>query len=188
MRIPRLAFALLLATVFVLASNLVMGRVRAHTRGRVLMLMAKPAEATLCLVRSIHTGKRSCSFEQTEGAEGRRGAYTFRVISNDGDHVELGIRAAQIYRSLSKDEMKGCQKPSTIKPGETLHIDVPGAGNMEVKGELWDHYPSPGEVWDHVQSKPLPTAVNERESCGTNPDRGIIVLAQKLSKSGNYTH
>ena len=78
-RIPRLAFALLLATVFVLASNLVMGRVRAHTRGRVLMLMAKPAEGhTLPCTLYTYTGNNaSCSFEQTEERKVAEGLIRF---------------------------------------------------------------------------------------------------------------
>ncbi len=43
MRIPRFAFAMLLAATVVLGSSLVMVRVRAHTQGPVLMLTAKSA-------------------------------------------------------------------------------------------------------------------------------------------------
>jgi hypothetical protein len=153
MRIPRFAFALLLVAVCVLASGLVIGSVRAHTRRRVLMLTAKPAEGhTLPCTLSVG-GDGSCRFVQMEGAVGGRGGYEFRIIADDGKQIELGIRSARVYRHISNDDIdKLPETPYSFTPGETLHIDVPGAGDMAVNGELWDHYPSPGEVWDHVQS------------------------------------
>jgi hypothetical protein len=152
-RIPRFAFALLLVTVFVLASGLVIGSVRAHTRGRFLMLAAKPAEGhTLPCTLSVG-GDGSCRFVQMEGAEGGRGVYKFRIIADSGKQIELGVRSARVYRQVSNDDIEELVETTySFTPGETLHIDVPGAGDMAVSGELWDHYPSPGEVWDHVQS------------------------------------
>jgi len=152
-RIPRFAFVLLLVAVFMLASALVIGRVRAHTRGRVLMLAAKPVEGhTLPCTLSVG-GDGSCRFVQMEGAEGGRGVYKFRIIADDEKQIELGIRSARVYRHISNDDIDELPETAySFTPGETLHIDVPGAGDMAVNGELWDHYPSPGEVWDHVQS------------------------------------
>ncbi len=152
-RIPRFAFALLLVTVFVLASSLVIGSVRAHTRGRFLMLAAKPAQGhTLPCTLSVG-GDGSCRFVQMEGAEGERGVYKFRIIADNGRQIELGIRSARFTGQVSNGDIEELPEAAySFTPGETLHIDVPGAGDMAVSGELWDHYPSPGEVWDHVQS------------------------------------
>lgn len=153
MRVPRFAFALLVVTVAVLACSLVVGSVRAHTRGRWLMLMAKPAEGHTLICPLLATGKWSCKIVQTEGTDGGRGIYEFRAIADDGHSFDLGIRSARVYHQVSQDE--GDQLPETtytFRPGETLHIDVPGAGDMAINGEVWDHYPSPGELWDHFQS------------------------------------
>jgi hypothetical protein len=153
-RIPRFAFALLMIAVSVLVSGLVIGSVRAYTRGRVLMLTAKPAEGhTLpCTLRAGENG--SCRFVQMEGSEGGRGVYTFRIIADDGKHIELGVRSARIHRQISNnndiDELP--ETTYSFTPGEALHIYVSGAGDLEVSGKLWDHFPSPGEVWDYAQS------------------------------------
>ena len=153
MRIPRFAFALLVVTVAVLASSLVVENVRAHPRGRWLMLMAKPVQGHTVICPLVADGKWSCKNVQMEGEKGGRGIYEFRAIADNGESFELGIRSALVYYQVSKDE--GDQLPETtysLRPGETLHIDVPGAGDMAISGEVWDHYPSPGELWDHMQS------------------------------------
>jgi hypothetical protein len=152
-KIPRFAFALLLVAVIALASTMVIGSVRAHTRGRVLMLTAKPAEGhTLPCTLSV-TGGGSCRFVQMEGTADGRGVYKFRIIADEGKQIVLGIRSARIDRQVSNDDIDQLPEATyPFKPGETLHIEVPGAGDMAVNGELWDHYPSPGEVWDHAQS------------------------------------
>lgn len=88
----------------------------------------------------------SCSFMG-------RGVYKFRIIADNGKQIELGIRSARVYRQVSNGDIEELPETAySFTPGETLHIDVPGAGDMAVSGDLWDHYPSPGEVWDHVQS------------------------------------
>lgn len=154
MRIPRIAFVLLLVAVFVQASSLAIGKVRAHTRGRLVMLIAKPAEGHTVLC-TMYTEEKNgiCDTVQMEGTEGGQGVYKFRMIADDGDRIELGILAARVYHHVSKDEL--ANMPVTVysfKPGETLHINVPEAGDLAINGELWDHYPSPGELWDHMQS------------------------------------
>jgi hypothetical protein len=152
-RIPRFAFALLLVVVFVLASGLVISSVRAHTRGRVLMLTARPAEGHTLSCTLVSATNGYCRTVRMEGTNGGRGVYTFRIIGDDGKQIELGIRSARIYRPISNDEVEELPETAySVTPGETLRIDVPGAGTMEVDTKLWDHYPSPGEVWDYAQS------------------------------------
>jgi hypothetical protein len=153
MRIPRFAFALLVVMVVVLTCSLVVQNVRAHTRGRVLMLVAKPAQGHT-LICSLSAGDRGmCKFAQMEGAESGRGLYELRAIADNGASFELGIRSARIYHQPSKDEVDQLPETTyTFRPGETLHVDVPGAGDLAINGEVWDHYPSPGELWDRMQS------------------------------------
>lgn len=158
MRIPRLAFAFLLIAVVGLSSNLLIGRVRARTQGKVLMLTAKPAEGhtLLCGLR-LRDSVQFCSFAQPEGAAGGHGIYKIRIISDDGENVQLGIRSERAYGKLSKQDIESMtdslpEIPYSFKAGETLRIKVPGAGEMAINGELWDHYPSPGEAWDRMFS------------------------------------
>ena len=154
MRIPRFAFALLLIAVVGLGSNLVIGKVRAHTKGRLFMLIAKPAEGgTLVCGVSAPNPDGVCDTIRMEGENGGRGLYKFRIISDDGERVQLGIRSARLYRQASKDDLYNLPEATYwAKPGETLHVDIPGAGDMAVNVEVWDHYPPPGELWDHMQS------------------------------------
>ncbi len=154
MRIPRLAFAFLLLAVVGLSSNLLIGRVRAHTHGKVLMLTAKPAEGHTLLC-GLHLGDnvQFCKFVQMEGAAGGLGVYKFRIISDDGENVQLGIRSERAYSKVSNDDIDGLSEtPYWFRAGETLRVNVPGAGEMAINGELWDHYPSPGEAWDRMLS------------------------------------
>ncbi|HET6175641.1 MAG TPA: hypothetical protein VFE61_01835 [Candidatus Sulfotelmatobacter sp.] len=95
------------------------------------------------------------SFEEKEGAactfvqmaEGSGGLYGFRIISNDGDRIQLGIRALANLsargRSVTSDEVKGLPETSYLfQPGKSLQINVPGSGVMVITGELLDHLPS----------------------------------------------
>jgi hypothetical protein len=154
MRIPRFAFALLMVAVVLMGSSLVIGKVRAYTKGRLFMVIAKPAEGHTVLCGVSPANKDGvCESIRSEGTNGGRGLYKFRIISDDGERVQLGIRSARIYHQVSKDDLYNLPETTYwLKPGETLHIDVPGAGDMAVNVEEWDHYPSPGELWDHMQA------------------------------------
>jgi hypothetical protein len=154
MRIPRFVFALLLVVVVGLSSSLVIGSVRSHTLGKVLMLTAKPANGhTLPCTLSLRDKAGSCRFVQMEGTAGGRGIYKFRIVSDDGENIQLGIRSARVYRYVSNDDIDSLpETPYWFRAGETLRINVPEAGELAINGELWDHYPSPGEVWDRMQS------------------------------------
>jgi len=154
MQIPRFAFILLLVAVVAMGSSLVIGKVRAHTKGRLFMLIAKPAEGhtVFCGVAGVDK-EGVCDTIQMEGTKGGLGLYKFRIIADDGERFELGVRSARVYHAASRDDLY--KLPETtywFKPGETLHINVTGAGEMAITGEAWDHYPSPGELWDHMLS------------------------------------
>jgi hypothetical protein len=118
MRIPRLAFALLLIAVAVLGSSLVIVRVRAQTQGKALMLTAKPADShsLRCALSLAEKEGAACTFVQM--AEGSGGLYGFRIISNDGDRIQLGIRALANLsargRSVTSDEVKGLPETSVL--------------------------------------------------------------------------
>jgi hypothetical protein len=143
MRIPRFAFALLLAAVVVLGSSLTIVKVRAHTQGKALLLTSKTASGSTlhCLLSMGDKKFNSCEHE--EANDKVVGLYGFRFISRDGDRVQLGVRAERGpnlgFSTAGVDKLP--ETPYWFQPGETLKIDVPGEGTMAVTGEWLDYMP-----------------------------------------------
>jgi hypothetical protein len=144
MRIPRFAFALLLAAIVVLGSSLTIMRVRAHTQGPVLMLMAKSATGHIvrCALSILDSRAEPCSSVQMVpgGAE----LTGFRVISEQGDRIELGVRAGFLSGSgpfSSSDTKNFPEAQYWYQFGEKLEVKMEGADAMTVTGELVDHMP-----------------------------------------------
>jgi hypothetical protein len=147
MRIPRLAFALLLVAAAVLGSGLAVMKVGAHTQGPVLMLTARPAAGNpvRCALSTVDKNADFCA--QLDPGQH---IYAFRVISVDGDRMELGVRVQftsavstpSIQTSSLQDVYNIPERRYWFEVGETLEIDVPGSGQMTVTGELMDHMPS----------------------------------------------
>jgi hypothetical protein len=150
MRIPKLVFALLLVTIVVLGSSLAIVKARARTQRTVLMLTAKTADGK--------TVRCSLSLEDKNFARCVSlfvdRLYGFRVVSNDGDRVELGVRMGLTAVGALSSQVDGLpEKLYWLRPGEKLEIEMPGAGPMVVTGELMDHMPAlvandPGEQMD----------------------------------------
>lgn len=148
MRIPRLAFALMLVAIFGLSGGLALVKARSQASGSVLLLRAKiPGKGVI----SICTGKVSpeqdmCSFGQV----GLPGTLTgsLRFISREGDRVQIGIRAK--YEPPEKEaattfdaELKGVPlEPYWMEPDKPLNVSVAGFGTMEIFGEFRDHEPA----------------------------------------------
>jgi hypothetical protein len=149
MRIPRLAFALLLVAVLVLGSGLVIVKVRAQAQGSVVMVTVRyeTGGSVLCPLLSQQQPPWSC-----QGiADVKFGylPYKLTLISKDGDRVKLGLRTNFVSFAGA-----GTQTVSTMgienqpeseywfQPGEELKINVPGAGQIKLTGELKDHMPS----------------------------------------------
>jgi hypothetical protein len=145
MRIPRFAFALAVMVIVALGSGLVMVTARAHTQGSVLLMTATPptGEAIHCALSITDPKWGTCASLQPESMLG------FRVISSNGDRIEMGIRATftgakesvgSLFLSLS-DLEKIPEKQYWFQPGEKLDIAVAGWGTMVLTGELTDHIP-----------------------------------------------
>src|SRR5580700_6448924 len=92
-RMPTAAFALMLVAIIALASSLTIVKVRAHSHGVVLMLTAETASGRTVRCALSFDDRRldSCASEQI--VTGVRELYGFRIISRDGDRIELGVRA-----------------------------------------------------------------------------------------------
>jgi hypothetical protein len=150
MRIPRIAFALLLVAVVVLGSGLAILKVRAQTVGQVLMLTVKPENGQSMLCPLSQDGRAPfCSSVLTL----KSGLLVngFRIISRDGDRIELGVRArltafpVKVGQAVdaSTDAIRNLPESTYwFEPGEKLEIDVLGSGPLTVTGELTDHVPS----------------------------------------------
>ena len=142
MRIPRFAFGLMLIVIVVLGSTLTMVKVRAHEQGSVLMLTAKTASGyTVHCALSLQYNAAACGAAQVQG--GVEEQYGFRLISKDGDLIQLGVRASAEpgLHPWTHDIEKLPENPYWFQPGEPLKVDVPGSGQMTITGELLDHMP-----------------------------------------------
>jgi hypothetical protein len=160
MRIPRFAFALLLAGVLVLGSSLAIMKVRAHTEGPVLMLTAKTASGhTIRCALSLVDGKAaSCGGVQAVAGSGGE-AFKFRVISQQGDRIELGLRAKFFAGTGSLSSEEAERLPETtywLQPGEKLEAKMEESAPMIVTGELMDHMPTSLAVGGEEQLDPHP--------------------------------
>jgi hypothetical protein len=151
MRIPKLAFGVMLIAIIALSSGLVIVRARAGAAtGRFLELKYKlppTGQEDVCVMRADGSQKDNlCNFVH-HGRDGLLLVNT-RVTPNSGNRTQLGIRAKYIpgagevevhYNdSLFKDI------PETLlslKPGEKQEIQVAGLGTIGVEGEYLDHIP-----------------------------------------------
>ena len=143
-RIPRLIFALLLATIVVLGSSLAIVKVRAHTHGTVLMLTAKlPDGKNVRCSLSLEDKKFArCAWMALDRV------YAFRVIADEVDHVQLGMRIGHSADlagtgALTDDNVDRLpERQYSFQPGGKLEIPLAWAGTMVITGELMDHMPS----------------------------------------------
>lgn len=151
MRIPKLAFGVMLIAIIALSSGLVMVRARAGAAtARFLELEYKlPPTGTphICVMRADGSQKDNlCNF----ASHGREGLFLMntRVIANSGNRAQLGIRAKYIpgageaevnyTEALFKDIP---EKVLSIEPGDKQEIQVAGLGAVEVEGKYLDHIP-----------------------------------------------
>jgi hypothetical protein len=160
MRIPRFAFALLLVAAVALGSSLTIMRVRAHTEGPVLMLTAKTASGRTIRCALSLVDERAASCEGVRVVAGVGGeAFEFRVISKQGDRIELGVRAKFLTGpgSLSADETAKLPEATYwLHPGEKLEAKMEESEPMTVTGELMDHMPTSLAVGGDEQLDPNP--------------------------------
>lgn len=152
MRIPRLAFGIMLIAILALSGGLMVVRARAGaTGGRFLQLkykgFAPTGRADICIMRMDGSQKgNTCDFVD----HGRKGLLLMntRLIEKIGDRAQLGIRASYIAgasdsevnysEALFKDIS---EKMLYLGPGEKQEFEVAGLGRIEVEGEYLDHIP-----------------------------------------------
>jgi hypothetical protein len=151
MRIPKLAFGVLVACVVLLASSLAVNRVRANNTGTVVLLSTEvPNGWQADCPLSTQEKNQSCYAEGSTGSSFL--AYKVRLLSRDGSRVLLGIRTLTYpltSRPHNLSSFVNSNEPGRkvwFEPGEPSKFDVPGVGALTLKGVWMDHVPILGKL------------------------------------------
>lgn len=145
MRIPRFAFAVLIATIVGLGSTFAVVQVRAHSNGTVVLLKIASPDGGVnnCALNTQDKMWARCSL--LGQMNGKTVSYGIDLIGRKDDGVELGVRTKMYGPSSGTYDMGGLQKEPQkqvyFEPGQTMKLDVPGAGAFTVTGEWLDHMP-----------------------------------------------
>jgi hypothetical protein len=151
MKIPKLAFGVMLMAIVTLSSSLVMVQARAGSgAGRFLELKYKlpsASEPNICVMRADGSQKdNTCDFID-HGREGLLLINT-RVIANAEGRAQLGIRAKYIPGAqdteLHYSEALFNDVPQVllaVEPGKKQEISVANLGVLEAETEYLDHIP-----------------------------------------------
>jgi len=151
MRIPRVAFAVLIVGMLVVASALVVGKARARDTGTVVLLTtAFPNGIIADCPLSTQGNTGSCYWNGGVGSQFL--AYKVRLLSRDGSRVLLGIRiltyplasGSHDISSFVNDDEPG--RKVWLEPGAPLKFDVPEVGALILKGKWLDHMPVMGTL------------------------------------------
>jgi hypothetical protein len=149
MRIPRIAFALMLAAILLLSGGLILVRARPGAGGSVLWLVAK-----------LPVGKTFHCPLATDGEPGSDGCEDFnsvphagvlsvgvRFLRREGDRVALGVKTRYEnppphYTGPSADRLNDVTEETVwIEPETKQEVPVTGLGPIEMAGTFMDHKP-----------------------------------------------
>lgn len=146
MRIPKLAFALMMLAVVALASTLAVVKVGAHSDGNVVMLKVTTdrGEANSCPLSTVDLKQAQCGGLTVQG--GKMVGYQVNLMGRQGSRVELAIRTKTFEGLrgtyvLSEFAQLSPQQIS-FEPGKPFELQIPGAGTMILTGEWVDHMPT----------------------------------------------
>jgi hypothetical protein len=145
-RIPRLAFAILIAAIVALGSTLAVVKVRAHSDGTVVMLKIAQSEGDPigCPLSTQDKNQATCGF--IGQMNGKIMGYRIDLLRREGSRVELAVRT-KTFGPLSgtfslSDIQNEPQKQVLFEPGQTVKLNVAGSGILTVTGEWFDHMPA----------------------------------------------
>jgi hypothetical protein len=155
MRIPKLAFVLMLVAIVGLGSGVAVLRARTANPGQTLLLTiltGPDLQPQQCPILLRDTSGASCAFMR--GTPSGVVEASFRIVEMDGNRFQLGIRSGLVpppphapnkgYQiSLGREEIE--KLPETqywFETGQKLTIETPSIGTMIITGELRDHMPS----------------------------------------------
>jgi hypothetical protein len=147
MRIPRLAFAVLIAGILALASALAVDKVRAHDSGTVVLLHTTGPDGLNadCPLSTQDKDKDVCRLVGEFGP--RFLGYKIQLLSRNGNRVLLAIRTLTYsvtpgVRVFNPVELEAAPaKEVWLEPGEPVKFEVEKFGILTIKGDWLDHMP-----------------------------------------------
>jgi len=149
MRIPRFAFALLVAVIIVLTSGLVQQKVRAQAQSPILMLHVKVADNEEHSCPLLIQGQHSSPCGSVMPVGKNMFVSGYRVLSVDGSRVQIGVRSVLKVIvpgartiSASSNDIDGMPETTySFESGEKLEIQGDGSTPITITGEYMDHLP-----------------------------------------------
>jgi hypothetical protein len=148
MKIPRLAFALLMGSVVLLASSLVIVNVGARSRENVAVLqLTRGSGVTGCVLQINNDHAKVCGGDQTVNATELR--WQIDLLGHKGDQIELGVRsrAYPLGGSVTVPPGDLASEPMQklwFRLGQTKEVEMAGGVTMSLDGEWMDHVPTWG--------------------------------------------
>ena len=164
MRIPRLAFAAMIAGLVALACTLAVVKVGANSNGTVVLLTTTGPSGRLmdCPLSTQDKNQATCTIYGKVGSVLL--GYKVELLSREGSRVLLAIRSrtysntpgTHAFGALELDSEPA--KQVWFEPGESMDLKIPDLGTLTLTGEWLDHMPiliglhgqdvspSPGEV------------------------------------------
>ncbi|MGO9433909.1 MAG: anti-sigma factor family protein [Terracidiphilus sp.] len=177
MRVPRIAFALLVICVLALGSSLVLVKVGARSEGNVLALTVDlgRGRSSVCYLSPTYKHADGCGAMLTLNSTIL--SYEIRALAREGDRMEMGFRSktypVPISETFTSSDLAGLpQQLVWFVPGETTSVQLDGGITMTLTGEWQDHVPTPAAQGANPSLDPRP---NELRIHGP-----LLLSAQKV--------
>jgi hypothetical protein len=147
MRIPRVAFAAMIAGIAALVCTLAVVKVGADSNGTVVLLNTRGPDGPLmdCPLSTLDKNQATCDWYGKIGSQ--KLAYRVRLLSRDRGRILLAIRTrtytqGENLSSFTFDADSAAKvKEVWFEPGEKLNVDVSNVGGLTLTGEWMDHVP-----------------------------------------------
>jgi len=147
MRIPRLAFAAMIAGIAALACTLAVVKVGADSNGTVVLLNTGGPNGPLmdCPLSTLDKNQATCSWYGKAGPQFF--AYKVNLLRRDSSRVLLAIRTRTYSKGENLAPFTQDADPTAkvaevwFEPGEKVKVDVSDVGTLTLTGEWMDHMP-----------------------------------------------